>query len=128
MKKNEEIDQMIKDALTEDEIALFNSYDEQGMFEMIGGLFRGKMKWLNGLTAVIQLAILGSAIYFAFRFFGTAESIEMIRYGAIFFLLMIAMTTLKIFHMMEMNKNATIREIKRMELQISILANSLKKK
>ena len=85
------------------------------------------MRWLNALTAIIQLALVGSAIYVGFLFFGTTDSIEMIRYGAIFFLLMIAMTTLKIFHMMEMNKNATIREIKRMELQVSILANSLKK-
>ena len=127
MKENEEIDQMIKEALTEDEIALFNSYEEQGMFEMIGGLFRGKMKWLNGLTVFIQLIFFVAAIYFAFRFFGATDSIEMIRYGAIFFLLMIAITTLKIFHMMEMNKNATIREIKRIELQVSILANSLTK-
>ncbi|MEO9869749.1 DUF6768 family protein [Ekhidna sp.] len=127
MKKNDEIDQMIKEALSDDERELFNNYEEQGMFEMIGGLFQGKMKWLNGLTAFIQLIILGFAVYFGYRFFGTDQVTEMIRFGGLFFLFMIMMTTLKIFHMMEMNKNATIREIKRMELQISVLTNSLKK-
>lgn len=128
MKKNDDIDQLIREALTEDEKTLFDSYEEQGMFEMIGGLFRGKMKWLNGLTAIIQLIFVGLAVYFAFRFFGATELIAMIRFGALFFLLMIGMTTLKIFHMLEMHKNATIREMKRMELQVSMLANLLRQK
>ncbi|MEP0985775.1 DUF6768 family protein [Ekhidna sp.] len=123
MKKNDEIDQMIKEALSEDEKELFNSYDEQGMLEMFGVLFHGKMRWLNGLTFVIQLMMLGFAVYFGFRFFGTTETIEMLQFGAGFFTMMMGVSMIKIFHFMEMNKNATIREIKRMELQLSILAN-----
>ncbi|WP_421763705.1 DUF6768 family protein [Ekhidna sp.] len=123
MKKNDEIDQMIKEALSEDEKELFNSYDEQGMLEMFGVLFHGKMRWLNGLTFVIQLIMLGFAVYFGYRFFGTTETIEMLQFGAGFFTMMMGVSMIKIFHFMEMNKNATIREIKRMELQLSILAN-----
>lgn len=127
MKKNDEIDQMIKEALSEDERALFNTYDEQGMLEMFGGLFQGKMKWLNGLTVFIQIVMFGFAVYFGYRFFGTTDTVEMMQFGAGFFTMMIAVSMLKIFHFMEMNKNATAREIKRLELQVSVLASSLKK-
>lgn len=123
--KNDEIDEMIKEALSEDEKALFNTYDEQNMLQMFGGLFQGKMKWLNAMTVVVQVVMFGFAIYFGYRFFGTADVIEVIQFGAGFFLTMLSVSMLKLFHIMEMHKNATIREIKRMELQLSILANKL---
>ena len=126
--KNDEIDQMIKEALTDDEKELFNTYDEQNMLQMFGGLFEGKMKWLNAMTVVVQVVMFGFAIYFGYRFFGTTEVVEMIQFGAGCFLTMLSVSMLKIFHFMEMNKNATIREIKRMELQLSILANKLNAK
>lgn len=126
--KNDEIDQMIKEALTEDEKALFNTYDEQNMLQMFGGLFQGKMKWLNAMTVVVQVIMFGFAIYFGYRFFGTTDVVEMIQFGSGCFFTMLAVSMLKMFHFMEMNKNATIREIKRMELQISILANKLTSK
>ena len=119
---------MIKEALTEEERELFNNYDEQDVFGMIGGLFQGRMKWLNGLTAIIQIAMVGFAAYFAYRFFQTDVLTEMIRFGSFFFTFMIAISILKIFHMMEMYKNASIREIKRMEFQVSLLANKLASK
>ena len=128
MKNNQDIDQMIKEALTEEERELFNNYDEQDVFGMIGGLFQGRMKWLNGLTAIIQIAMVGFAAYFAYRFFQTDDLTEMIRFGSFFFTFMIAISILKIFHMMEMYKNASIREIKRMEFQVSLLANKLASK
>lgn len=125
MKQNNEIDQMIKEALSQEEQELFNSYEEQDMFGMIGGLFQGKMKWLNAITVVIQIALVGFAVYFGYKFFTAESMLEMVRFGGIFFTLLIAMTTLKIFHMMEMNKNSITREIKRVELQVSVLAGKL---
>ncbi len=128
MKNNQDIDQMIKEALTEEERELFNNYDEQDVFGMIGGLFQGRMKWLNVITAIMQITMLVFAFYFAYCFFQTDVLTEMIRFGSFFFTLLIVITTLKIFHMMEMYKNASIREIKRMEFQVSLLANKLASK
>lgn len=128
MKTNEEIDQMIKEALSEEEKELFNTYDEQGILQKFGGLFHGKMKWLNTMTFVVQLIMFGFAIYFGFRFFGTTDHTELFRFGAGFFLTTLSVTMLKMYHWMEMNKNTTIREIKRLELQLSVLAKSVQKK
>ncbi|WP_420317340.1 DUF6768 family protein [Ekhidna sp.] len=127
MKTNEDIDQMIKEALSEDEKELFNTYDEQSLLQKFGGLFHGKMKWLNAMTFIVQLIMFGFAIYFGYRFFGTTDNTELFRFGAGFFLTTLSVTMLKMYHWMEMNKNTTIREIKRLELQVSVLAKSFHK-
>ena len=125
--QNEDLDNLLREALTEDEVALFEAYDEQNVFQMIGGLFQGKMKWLNTVTLVVQLIFLGLAVYFAYRFFNAEVLFEMIQFGAGVVLLMLMISMLKLYQFMEMNKNATIREIKRLELQVSLLSSSLKK-
>ena len=127
MKKNDEIDQMIQEALSDDEKELFNTYDEQGMFQMLGGLFQGKMRWLNVGVLLVQFAFLGLAVYCGYRLFSTSEVGEMIQFGAGLAFSLMAIGMLKLFQFMEMHKNATIREIKRLELQVSVLAKSLKK-
>ncbi|MEO9482980.1 MAG: DUF6768 family protein [Ekhidna sp.] len=128
MKKNDEIDQLIKEALSEDERALFNTYDEQNILQKFGGLFEGKMKWLNGMSLAVQFIMFGIAVYCVYRFFNAPDTAEMIQYGVGAFLLMMAVTAIKFFHFMEMNKNTVIREIKRVELQVSMLASKMNAK
>lgn len=126
MKKNQDIDLLIKEALTADEQELFNSYDEQNIVQKFGGLFQGKMGFLNGLAMVFQFIMFGVAVYLGYRFFNTTETMEMIQFGLGTLILMMAVTAIKFYHFMEINKNTVIREVKRMELQLSILASKLK--
>lgn len=127
MKNNEEIDQMITEALSEDEKELFNTYDEQGMFQMLGGLFQGKMRWLNTGILIVQFALAGLAFYCGYRLFNTSEVTKVIQFGAGLIFPLLGIGLLKLFQFMEMHKNATIREIKRLELQVSVLVKALKK-
>lgn len=125
--EKEEIDRLIEEVLTEEEASYFHELDEQNIFQKFGGLFQGKMKWINGMTVVVQFVQFGFAVYFAYRFFNTTDIVEMIQFGSGAFFLMMTVTVLKIFHWMEINKNATIREIKRMELQVALLASKVLK-
>ena len=125
--EKEEIDRLIEEVLTEEEASYFQELDEQNLFQKFGGLFQGKMKWINVMTFVVQTIQFGFAVYFAYRFFTTSDVVEMIQFGSGAMFLMMTVTVLKIFHWMEINKNATIREIKRMELQVSVLASKLVK-
>ena len=124
--ETEEIDRLIKNALTEEEAEFYHKLDEQNLLEMFGGLFQGKLKWITMLTFVIQFIMFGFAIYFGYRFFNTTDLALMLRFGAGAFFFMTAVGMLKLFHLMEMQKNVLIREIKRMELQIAALAGRLK--
>ena len=124
----EKIDELIKEALTEEESKFYDKLDEQNVFEMLGGLFQGKNKWIMILMNFVMLIVFGLLIYSVVQFFNTEVTNELIRWSSlaiITFLLIISM--LKMFLWMQMDKNSIKREIKRMELQISTLSSKLSK-
>ena len=54
MKTNmEEIDELIKETLTEQEAKFYEELDEQNIFQMIFGVFRGKNSWINILMSIV---------------------------------------------------------------------------
>ena len=118
----EDIDRLIKASLTEEESKFYDELDEQPVFEMIFGLFKSHNRWLIIVMNIIQLAALVFAVYCAIQFFKTDDTQLLIKWGigGIIGLLMVSM--LKIFAWMQMDKNALLRELKRIELQISSLA------
>lgn len=124
--EKEEIDRLIEQALTEEEATFYHKLDEQNLLEMVGGLFQGKMKWLSVMVMIIQVIMFALAVYFAIQFFTATELEQMIRLGVAAMVFLLSTTVLKMFQWMQMDKNAIIREIKRMELQVSILASRLK--
>jgi len=126
--EKEEIDRLIEQALTEEEAVFYHKLDEQNLVEMFGGLFQGKMKWLTVMTLVIQFIMFGFAVYFGYRFFNAVDIMQAIQFGAGVLFFMMAVGMLKLYHWMQMDKNAIIREIKRTELQVSVLAGRLKEK
>ena len=124
-KEYEEIDQLIKEALTEEETKFYDSLDEQNVFQMLGGVFDGKNKWIIIMMNIVSFIALGFFIYCTVQFFNTDVTNELIKWsiGGMFCILMISM--LKIFVWMQMDKNSIIRELKRLELQVSTLSSKL---
>lgn len=125
-REEENIDQLIRQALNEEETSLYEDLDEQSLPEMVGGIFKGKLKWIMVLTLIMQFVFLGLSIYCLIEFLNTNDTVSTIRWGAGMFYCVISMSMIKIWHWMEMNKNATLRETKRLELQIASLAKKLK--
>ncbi len=121
----EDIDQLIKETLTQEEAKFYDGLDEQGVFAMVKGLFKGKNKWIMLLMNIVTLAFFALFIYSVVQFFEADTTKELIKWsiGSIMFLLGVSM--LKIFAWMQMDKNALLREMKRLELQVSSLANKL---
>ncbi|MEO1051310.1 MAG: DUF6768 family protein [Bacteroidota bacterium] len=127
-KSNDTIDEMIKKALSEEEAEFYDQLDEQSLPEMFTGLFQGKQKWLTILTAFMQLMLFIVAVICAVNFLQTEALREMIIWGAGFFLFFMAVTTLKMWHWMQIDKNALMREMKRLELQVAALASKIENK
>lgn len=123
----EEIDKLIKETLTEDEARFYDQLDEQGVFEMLGGLFKGKHSWWIIMINIVSLAALAGAIYCTVRFFNTDVTNELITWGIAGWMCIMIITMLKLFTWMQMDKQAILRELKRVELQISILAGKRSK-
>ena len=120
---NNKIDEMIKQALHEEDRETFDSLGEQNLFQMVGGLFSGKLKWLMILINVVMVAFFIGFIYCLVKFLKADDIKMMITYGAGAFTAIIAVTMLKLFAWMQIDKNAILREIKRLELQVSLLSN-----
>ena len=126
MKTNiEDIDQLIKDTLTQEEAKFYDELEEQNVFEMVVGLFRGKNKWIMLLMNFVTLVFFGLSIYCTIMFFETEATNDLIKWGIGGIICLMVVSMLKIFAWMQMDKNALLREMKRLELQVSSLATKL---
>ena len=123
MKTNmEDIDKLIKETLSEEEEKFYDELEEQNVFQMLLGLFSGKNKWIIVLMNVMTLIFFVLFIYCVVQFFDTEVTNELIKWGIGGFVCLITVSMLKLFAWMQMDKNAVLRELKRLELQVSSLS------
>ncbi|WP_299885775.1 DUF6768 family protein [uncultured Lacinutrix sp.] len=126
MKNNiEEIDKLIKETLSQEEAKFYDNLDEQGVIGMIFGLFKGKNKWLLILMNLVTVVFFILFIYCTVQFFNTDITNELIKWGLGALVFLIGVSMLKVFAWMQMDKNAILREMKRLELQVSSLAGKM---
>lgn len=126
MSTEKDIDKLIKETLTEEEAKFYDGLEEQGLLGMLGSTFKGKLAWLTVVMNIVNLVGFAFFIYCAIQFFNTDVTNELIRWAVFGFIAWSFMAMIKLFVWMQMHKNSQIREIKRLELQISILTNKLK--
>jgi hypothetical protein len=120
-----EIDDMIKKALTEEESEVLKSLEEESLFDMLTANFKGKLGWISVYAAVLTFVFFGISIYAAIEFFKTDVVKELIMWSAVFMFSIITVSLLKIWQWLQMDKNRLLREIKRLELQVSVLAKNM---
>lgn len=123
----EDIDLLIKETLSQEEAKFYDELDEQNLFQMLGGLFLGKMKWLILLINIIILVFFVLFVYCVFQFTYADETNELIRWTVYGSFSMLIVGTLKMYLFMQMDKNSIKRELKRIEFQISILSSKMEK-
>ena len=121
----EDIDQLIKDTLTQEEAKFYDDLEEQSFLQMVFGIFSGKNSWIVIVMSIVQVIFFGLFIYCAIQFFEVQGTNELIKWGVFGTLSMMASSMLKIFSWMQMDKKAIIREIKRLELQVSSLSGKI---
>ena len=124
--KMEDIDKLIKETLTEEETKFYDSLEEQTIFKMVGGLYKGKNVWLIIGMHIINIIAFGFMIYCVIQTFDVENTNDLMLWIAGFFFFFIIVSMLKIFAWMQIHKNAVLREMKRLELQISSLSAKIK--
>lgn len=123
--QTEEIDQLIKETLSKEEAAFYDSLDEQNLFEMLTGLFRGKNAWLLIVSNIMTIIFFGCFVYCFYQFFQVESTEKLIMWGIGSLMLWFNLTVLKLYAWMQMDKNAILREMKRLELQVMSLSSKL---
>jgi len=121
----EEVDRLIKETLTAEEARFYDALDEQGIFQMLFGLFRGKNAWINILLNVMTVLFFGLFIYCGVQFLNADTTEELVRWGVGTLLLILNISMLKLYAWMQMDKYAILREMKRLELQVMSLSGRL---
>jgi threonine/homoserine/homoserine lactone efflux protein len=126
MKTNmEDIDKLIKETLTQEEAKFYDELDEQNVLEMLGGLFKGKNSWIMYVMNFMTLVFFVGFIVCVVKFFDTENTNELIMWSVGGIIALLAVSMLKIFAWLQMDKNALLREMKRLELQISSLSGKM---
>jgi len=121
-KHTEKIDEIIREALTEEEAAFYKELEEPSAFKTMTGIFTGRWSWLVWLTSFLILVFTILAVICAINFFNASDTKELMMWGGAFFSCGIVVISLKVWNWMQIDKNDLMREIKRLEFQIAVLA------
>ena len=113
------LDKIIKETLEAEDQALIESLQEQGLLGQFGGLFKGKLAWISIVTmgAGLVMAVIG--LYSAWKFATVADMHSALLWGGLAWVGFMTQTAIKIWTWMRMETNRTLREIKRVELQLA---------
>lgn len=126
MKNNsEDIDKLIKDTLTQEEAKFYDELGEQDLWGTIKGLFTKKNSWLMVIMNIMSIIAFGLLLYCIVQSFEEQETNELIHWIAGAFLCFMIMGMIKLYAWMQMDKNALLREMKRLELQMSSLSGKM---
>ena len=123
--KMEEIDLLIKDTLSQEEAAFYESLNEQNVIDMFLGLFKGKNAWILIVMNIMIFVFLGLLIYSCIQFFNAESTNELIKWGFGSMVFLLGVSMLKVYAWMQMDKNAILREMKRLELQVMSLSGKI---
>lgn len=101
---------------------LLASAGDEGMIAQVAATFRGRMRLWIVVTWAASFFWVGVAVWAAIAFFRTQSTRDWIMYACIFLTAVLATAMLKLWYLMEINRNTHTREIKRVELQLARLS------
>ena len=120
--KMEDIDKLIKETLTEEEAKFYDELDEQNFFQMLWGVFKGKNSWVALVMNIFNALVFGLLIYCIIQTMDVEKTNDLILWVGAVLLCFLTMSMIKIYFWMQIHRNAVVREIKRLELQVSSLS------
>jgi hypothetical protein len=118
------IDDLIGKALTEEDRALLASHAEPGYLTQAFGIFRGPMAGIMWIVNIASGVAFIAGMYAIWRLFAATDAIIAMRWGVGALFLFQVTTLCKTLMGTRMEANRTLREIKRLELQLALLRES----
>ena len=112
------LDDLINDALRDQDAAILEATEEQGWFALALGIFSGKLGWIAWMIILAQTMMFLIGVWCAYRFFSAADVLMALKWGLTSAVLIIVAAQLKLSLMPQIQANRIIRELKRVELMI----------
>ncbi|SFN21391.1 DUF6768 family protein [Dokdonella immobilis] len=115
------IDDLIGQALSDEDRALLASHAEPGYLAQAFGLLRSPLAWIIWVLVLASGMAFLAGLYALWQMSATPDAIAAVRWGvAALFLFQVTMLC-KTFMGNRMETNRLLRELKRIELQVSLL-------
>jgi hypothetical protein len=121
-----DIDDKILEALNAEDKEVMGSYGrELGLFGLVAESFKGKLR--TAVIAVFLFILIFAVIlvFSAIKFFAVQDIAVKLNWLAVSLAALIVVGLLRLWYWMELNRLSIVREIKRHELQVSLLAKTL---
>ncbi len=125
MKEEENIDKLIRETLSDSEAKFYDDLEEKNLMGKLVRASKGKTGWLVVTMSIVNLLIFVLFVYCIIQFFKADEIKVYIKWACGAFLAFTSMGMMKLYVWMQMDKNDLLREIKRLELQISSLSSRI---
>ncbi len=121
-----DIDDKILAALQAETEQSLQEYEEElGLFGLVGESFRGAMKWVVMAAFALIFIFIGLVIYCGINFYHATDIALKLNWFAAGMAAFIIVAILRLWFFMELNRLSIRREIKRVELQLSLLATKI---
>ena len=112
------IDELIKEALSEQETEIVNSTQELGYFTLAAGMFTGKLAWVSWVIMITQTTMFFMGAGAAWQFFVAEEMLSALKWGLSAAVILLMATQMKMSFMPQLQADRVLRELKRVELLI----------
>jgi hypothetical protein len=122
------LDERIRESLSSDDRTLLARLDaDDTLYRDVVATFQGRMRWLNALGWIVGFVLFGVALLCAWQFWIQPDTRSMLLWGGGAALAISGVALIKVWFWMEIQKNAIVREIKRVELQLANLSAVLRR-
>ncbi len=121
-----EFEHAVRQVLSEEDAALVERLGaDQTLHQQIRATFEGQLRWFNVVGWLAGFALFGVACFLTWRFVNAGGLQEMLLWGAAAALAFAGVALVKIWFWLELQKNAVVREVKRLEVLVAGLAAEL---
>ncbi|HEX9564548.1 MAG TPA: DUF6768 family protein [Gemmatimonadaceae bacterium] len=119
---DDDTDKVIRAALEQEESETPRDLEDPSMAELLTETFRGRHRRVAMGGAALNLLLFVAAVSSAIQFFRAPDVREMLLWSGATFLCFGLVLAIKVWYWLEMVRLAITRDVKRLELQVSRLA------
>lgn len=120
----DKFDEMMAQALSSEDRELLARHGEPGYFTQAFGLFRGSWSWVMWLVYVVILAASAVGFYGFWQLYVSEDALSAVKWATLSLVLTQIVMMGKSFMGTHLEANRMLREIKRLELQVSLLRSA----
>jgi len=123
-----EFDEALRQSLSAEDNELFKRLGaDQALHRQVLATFEGRLRWFNIAGWIAGLVLFLVACVLTWRFAQAETLPDMLRWGAASALAFAGVALVKVWFWLELQKNAIVREVKRLEVQLASLAAQLRR-